>query len=199
MTRRNSVWPAAILGLAMAMGALAHEDHANHAKSAATYTRSVQQYAVPDLALTSIEGKAVGLSALLETDKPVLVNFVFTSCSAICPVMSATFAQVQQRLGERRDDVRLVSISIDPEQDTPARLRDYAARFRTRGGEWVFLTGGRNAIRQVQDAFDVNRGNKTNHLPLTFLRANARSPWVRVEGLASADQLLHEVARARTL
>jgi protein SCO1/2 len=173
-------------------------DHRHHASAtAAAYTRSVQSYAVPELSLVGADGQPVALRALFDTDKPVLVNFVFTSCNAICPVMTATFAQLQERLGERRGQVRLVSVSIDPEQDTPARLREYAGRFHA-GADWHFLTGGRDDIIRVQTAFDAFRGNKTNHTPLTFLRTGARAPWVRFEGFASAEQLLQEVARAAT-
>lgn len=177
----------------------AHDEHAVHARtaSATTYTRSVQRYTVPALSLIDASGRPVALHELLDTDKPVLVNFVFTSCSAICPVMTAAFAKLQERLGPDRDRVRLVSVSIDPEHDTPARLREYARRFHA-GADWHFLTGTRDEIIGAQRAFDAFRGNKTNHTPLTFVRAGARAQWVRLEGLASAEQLLQEIARPGT-
>jgi len=175
------------------LSAGAHEDHAAHA--AVAYSRSVQQYSIPVLSLTDSDGRAVALRELLKTDKSVMVNFIFTSCSAICPVMAATFAQVQARLGTRRDRVRMISVTIDPNYDTPERLRDYARRFDARP-DWHFLTGGQDAIRRVQEAFDAYRGNKENHVPLTILRTGAGAPWIRVEGLASPDQLLRELDRA---
>lgn len=174
----------------------ANDPHAGHAAHAAVaYSRSVQRYQVPALSLVDANGKSVRLGELLAADKPLMINFIFTSCSAICPVMAATFAQVQQRLGPRRDGVRMVSVTIDPGYDTPERLRDYARRFEARP-DWHFLTGGADAIRRVQDAFDAYRGNKGNHLPLTILRAAPGATWIRVEGLASPDQLLRELERA---
>lgn len=171
----------------------AGDPHAGHAM--VTYSRSVQKYVVPELSLLNVNGQRVALRELLDTDKPVLVNFIYTSCSAICPVMAATFAQVQQRLGSRRETVRMVSVTIDPAFDTPERLKDYARRFDARP-DWHFLTGGQDAIRRVQDAFDAFRGNKSNHLPLTILRTGPHASWIRVEGLPSPDQLLRELDRA---
>jgi protein SCO1/2 len=192
-----SVLAALQLGVSSAVSA--PDEHAAHARQAAAtvYARSVQRYAVPALSLIDANGQSVALRSLLDTDKPVLVNFVFTSCTAICPVMTATFAQLQERLGPERDRVRMVSVSIDPEHDTPARLREYAQRFHA-GADWHFLTGSRDEIIGAQRAFNAFRGNKTNHTPLTFVRAGARLQWIRIEGLASAEQLLQEIARSGT-
>jgi len=173
----------------------AQDPHAGHVMpTPAAYTRSTQHYAIPPLTLLDADGRAVALGELLGADKPVMINFIFTSCSAICPVMAATFARVQQQLGVRRDRVRLVSVTIDPAYDTPERLREYAMRFHARP-DWHFLTGEQDAIRRVQEAFDAYRGNKSNHVPLTILRAGRGESWVRVEGLASPDQLLRELER----
>ena len=179
-------------GSANAPDAHAHDAHAHHA--AVAYSRSEHLYKIPPLALVDIAGQPVDLSTLLATDKPVLLNFIFTSCSAICPVMAATFTQVQQRLGPDHDRVRLISVSIDPQYDTPQRLKAYAKRFNAQP-DWHFLTGDPTAIRRVQDAFDAYRGGKSNHLPLTMLRTAPGSSWIRIEGLASPDQLLHELER----
>jgi protein SCO1/2 len=85
----------------------------------------------------------------------------------------------------------MVSISIDPEYDTPARLQNYAKRYKA-GPEWQFLTGDLDTIMAVQQAFDAYRGDKMSHEPLTFLRASPRGPWVRIEGFASASELVRE-------
>jgi protein SCO1/2 len=128
---------------------------------------------------------------LLSTDRPILANFIFTSCTAICPAMSATFAQVQQGLAQDSDKVLMVSFSIDPEQDTPAALAAYAKRFDA-GPQWVFLTGTLEDSIAVQKAFDAYRGDKMNHAPLTLLRATPDSRWVRYDGFASAADLVKE-------
>lgn len=86
----------------------------------------------------------------------------------------------------------MLSISIDPEFDTPARLRDYAARFGA-GPEWQHYTGTLVASQKSQRAFDVYRGNKMEHVAVTLLRSKPGMPWVRIDGFATADQLLAEL------
>ena len=157
----------------------------------ATYRRSVEEVTVPELTLVRMDGRKVTLRDELAPDLPVMMNFIFTTCTTICPVMSATFSQVQEGLGEGRERVRMVSISIDPEQDTPLRLRDYARRHEA-GPQWHFLTGGAEQIEAVQRAFAAYRGSKFYHAALTFLRAPGDSHWVRIEGLVQAEAILTE-------
>jgi len=157
----------------------------------ASYGRSVEEVTIPDLTLVRMDGRKVALRDELAPDIPVMMNFIFTTCTTICPVMSATFSQVQEGLGEGRERVRMVSISIDPEQDTPSRLRDYARRHEA-GPQWHFLTGGAEQIEAVQRAFAAYRGSKFNHAALTFLRAPGDSHWVRIEGLVQAEAILTE-------
>lgn len=194
---------ALTLGLApLSMSALAedHSHHHHHAVSAepAGYVRTQAAYTVPDVKLVNADGARVLLrSELAEQDKPVVLNFIFTTCGAICPVMSATFSRVQAALGPERDAVRMLSISIDPEEDTPAALKAYAGKYGA-GPQWQMLTGSLDDSIAVQRAFDVYRGDKMNHQPATFLRAAPGQPWVRLDGFASADDILREVRQLRS-
>jgi len=122
---------------------------------------------------------------------PIMVNFIFTTCTTICPIMSATFSQLQSLLGEEADKVRLLSISIDPEQDTPEKLRAYARKFSA-GESWHFLTGQLDDILTALKALDAYKGNKMNHQPATLLRASSSGEWIRIEGMTSAKDLLNE-------
>lgn len=160
----------------------------------ARFTRAERRYTVPDVTLVDQEERPVRLRELLSGDEPVMLNFIFTTCQAICPVMSRIFAGVGRELGVEDAEVRLVSISIDPEQDTPGRLRDYAARFRA-GPGWRFLTGRVQDVEAVERAFDAFRGDKMNHEPLTLLRRSPGGPWVRFDGFASAADLAREYRR----
>jgi protein SCO1/2 len=85
----------------------------------------------------------------------------------------------------------MVSITIDPEHDTPERLRRYARRFGA-AEDWDFYTGDLQDIIRVQKAFDAFRGDKMSHIPLTFLRAAPDEPWIRMEGFANAGELIEE-------
>lgn len=162
-------------------------------------TRSLREYAVPPIPLVRDDGKQVSLPDELNDGRPVVLNFVFTTCTTICPLMSSTFAQFEQRLGPDAAKVHLVSISIDPEHDTPARLAEYARKFRA-GPEWRHYTGTLEASLAAQRAFDVYRGGKMSHPLVTLMRAAPGQPWLRIEGWATPDDLLHDyrelVARA---
>lgn len=144
---------------------------------------------IGDVTLVDSDGRPVALREVVTADVPVLVNFIFTSCTSICPVMAAGFAQLDRRLQSEHRDVRLVSISIDPEFDTPSRLREYAARVGA-GAQWRFLTGTQAAIEAAQRAFGTYRGNKDNHAPATFLRRMIGAPWERLDGLSSGETLM---------
>lgn len=174
--------------------ALAETEHHHHVMDSASdgYQRSVESYKLPEVKLVDMNGAEIFLRDGLNGNDPVMLNFIFTSCNAICPVMSATFRNVQEALGKERNQVRMVSISIDPENDTPARLKEYADKFNA-GPQWRMLTGSVENSIAVQRAFGVFRGDKMSHTPVTFLRARgANSRWVRLDGLASAPDIIRE-------
>ncbi|MGB5540461.1 MAG: SCO family protein [Gammaproteobacteria bacterium] len=166
-------------------------DHRHHHEVAPGYQRSLASYPVPAVTLVNQDGQQVDLPELLKADRPVMLNFIFTSCTAICPAMSAIFAQVQTELGRESARLRMVSVSIDPEYDTPEALNAYARRFGA-GPQWEFLTGSLDDSIAVQRAFDADRGDKMNHAPLTLFRAKPDAQWVRYEGFATAAQLVEE-------
>lgn len=173
-----------------------HDHHAHHGQGMdamrGVYTRSVASYKIPDLKLVDMNGAAVSLREGLGGNEPVMLNFIYTTCTAICPVMSATFHHVQDQLGPESSKVRMISISIDPENDTPAKLREYAGKYHA-GPQWKMLTGSAANSVAVQRAFDAFRGDKMNHAPATFIRAGgADQPWVRLDGFASAPDIIKE-------
>lgn len=163
----------------------------HHQKAQAAYHKKFEAYRIPTVQLKDQNGKDVFLTDLLDVDEPVFLNFVFTSCTTLCPVMTATFAKVQRLLSEQGQRVRFVSVSIDPEFDTPLRMRQYAEKYKARPG-WHFLTGRRDRIISVQRAFAAYRGNKMNHVALSYVRLSPDSPWLRIEGSSSASALIDE-------
>lgn len=180
---------------------IAHADHPQDPGHTASeeaskrYRRSLHRYPVPDVTLIDMNGDEVFLPAALKGDTPTLLNFIFTSCTTICPVQTMTFSMSQERLTSELDNMKMISISIDPEHDTPQRLREYAQRHRA-GAQWRFLTGKRDDIVAVQKAFNAYRGAKMSHQPFTLLRATVDAAWVRLDGFASAAELVAEYHRA---
>lgn len=153
--------------------------------------RTTVSYTIPPVTLMRSDNKTVELAQELDDGRPVVLNFIYTSCTEICPLTSETFSKFQAKLGKNRDKVHLVSISIDPEQDTTAVLRKYAQKYKA-GSQWNFYTGTVGASVAAQKAFDAYRGDKMNHVPLTYLRAAPGKPWLRIDGFASPDELLHD-------
>jgi protein SCO1/2 len=158
------------------------------------YQRSLVNYQLPQVTLQDAAGQELSLQDAIDRDKTVVLNFIFTSCPTICPVLSAVFAQSQSLFEKENAEVQLVSISIDPEHDTPARLRDYADKFNA-NNNWSFLTGQLQDIIKVQKAFNIYRGNKMNHIPATFILTPDADQWLRIDGFTNAKQLVQEYHR----
>jgi protein SCO1 len=166
--------------------------HHQHAQLAQESARSIAHYRIPDVELLRDDGAKVRLSTEMDDGRPVVLAFIYTSCTTVCPLISHTLSQLQGKLGAARARVHLMSISIDPEQDSLSRLREYARTFHA-GPEWQHYTGTLTASQTAQRAFDVYRGNKMDHAPATLIRAVPGGPWVRIDGFATADQLLAEL------
>jgi protein SCO1/2 len=154
--------------------------------------RSTVNYVMPDVTLVRADGAPVKIAQELDDGRPVLLDFIYTTCTTICPVMSQTFAEVQKRLGNDAAKVKMISISTDPEEDTPARLTEYSKRFHA-GAQWQFYTGTVEASISSQRAFDAYRGDKMSHTPVMFFRSAPGQPWVRLDGFATPDSLVSEL------
>ena len=100
---------------------------------------------ISDFTLTDQDGEDFHTRAL--HGKVWIADLIFTSCPSICPVMSSQMANLERRIDS--DDVRFVSISVDPDVDTPEVLRAYAERFGADTERWVFLTGERSDVSRV--------------------------------------------------
>lgn len=181
--------------LSIALPCLAEHEHHHHEIAKDTgYTVTNADYVLPEIELISAHRTTQKLAAVMG-DEPMMLNFIFTTCNAICPIMAATFMEVQTKAAKQGIKVKLVSVSIDPEQDTPSALADFARKYHA-GANWEFYTGDKNNIIDLQKAFQTYRGNKMNHIPITFIRSSAKAKWIRVEGFASATELLNEFKKA---
>jgi protein SCO1 len=108
----------------------------------------------PEFTLTSQDGTPVSLADL--RGKVVAVTFIYTLCTDTCPVLTPMMSFVQDRLGpDFGTKVAFVSITIDPERDTPAVLKEYARAFGADLGGWAFLTGAPETIRDVTRRYGV--------------------------------------------
>jgi protein SCO1/2 len=161
--------------------------HSHHHMTEQTKYQTVDSK-LPPIQLVRDDGTKVSLIEELNDGRPVIMNFIYTTCTTICPLASHTFAELQDMLGNDRYKVHMVSISIDPEQDTPAVLAKYAGKYGA-GKQWRFYTGTKDASIAAQVAFNVYRGDKTNSNPVTFIRAAPDKPWLRIDGFAKSEEL----------
>lgn len=159
------------------------------------YKRTSENYSLPDVVLVNQDGKKVRLKSLDASDKPVIVDFIFGTCTTICPILSVGYATLQQKLGVDSQNVHLVSISIDPENDTPKVMKEYLKRYRAKPG-WDFLTGSRTDIDKVMRAFNAYIPNKMSHYPLTLIKPPHEKSWTRIFGLLSSSEFMDETRKA---
>ncbi|MDZ4184640.1 MAG: SCO family protein [Desulfuromonadales bacterium] len=155
------------------------------------YKRSVEKYLIPDVTLVNQDGDKVRLKSLLEIDQPVVVNFIYGTCTTICPVLSAGYLNLQRKVTAGNGQVRLISITIDPENDTPLIMKEYLQRYRAQPG-WDFLTGSRADINTVMRAFDAYIPDKMSHYPINLIRSPKDGSWLRLFGIMSGKEFMEE-------
>ncbi|MFN3565482.1 MAG: SCO family protein [Burkholderiaceae bacterium] len=178
-----------LIAAAWAASARAH-DAANAQVATAGLSVSTQaRYTVPAARVVDTRGRSMRLPGPLDTDTPQIVNFIYTTCSTICSTQTATLAELQRLLAAHGERARFTSFTIDPDNDTPQRLAEFARRFDI-DRDWDFYSGDFDELLRVQQAFDVYRGSKASHPPVVLMRRSRAAPWVRVEGFATANELL---------
>lgn len=156
------------------------------------YKRTVEKYVIPEVTLVNQDGKKIRLPALIGDDQTVVIDFIYGTCTTICPVLSAGFVNLQNRLtSEGKAPPRLISITIDPENDSPAVMKEYLKRYRAKPG-WEFLTGTRSDIDRVMRAFNAYIPDKMSHYPLNLIYSPKEKSWIRLFGIMSSRELLDE-------
>jgi protein SCO1/2 len=159
---------AALLALAALLGAAACRE----AESPGAYPAVNPTDCLPDVRLVDQRGREISLSSL--KGKPVLIDFVYSSCGSTCPMQTAKMSEVARKLGpELGAKVNIVSLSLDPERDGVAELRGYADRFGAPADGWFFLTGNPASVDEVLSLFRLRRqrtpDGEVMHLPAAFL------------------------------
>lgn len=165
-----------------------HGHHAHHAPAVPAMPEAAIR--LSDTVLTDQDGRQLRLASDVVGDKVVIVNFVYTSCTAVCPVVSHLFSQVQEKLGGLLDErVRLVTVTVDPARDTPSRLKAYSAQHGAREG-WLWLTGSTANVTEALKGFGAYTASFENH-PQVILVGDARSgKWTRYYGFEHPERLI---------
>jgi protein SCO1/2 len=181
----------AVLLLAAGLEASAATSPANSAESAFAPE-------VPDVPVQTQDGQSVRFFSDLVRGRVVAINFIFTACTTICPPLGARFGKLQDLLGDRLGtDVHLISVSVDPGNDTPDRLKAWGAQFGARPG-WTLVTGRKPEIDRLLKAFNASSASPTGHTAMVLVGNQKTGSWTRAYGLAPANRLLDAIEAART-
>ncbi len=190
--------------LATVLGApvpvIAADDHSHHAHQqvqAAPARPSTVKVRYDDALLTDQAGRSLKLKTDVIGDHLVVLDFVYTTCTTVCPVLTALLASVQKELGTAAgQDLRLVSITVDPARDTPSRLKEYANKHGVQPG-WLWLTGPTGRVNEVLKGFGAYTPNFEDHPPLVLVGDARSGEWTRFYGFADPNALVAKVRELR--
>jgi cytochrome oxidase Cu insertion factor (SCO1/SenC/PrrC family) len=156
---------------------------------------SLSSSKIPDVTIFDQDGNRLKFYSDLIKGKTVAINFIFTTCTTICPPLTANFRRVQQDLAQVGHPVHLISVSVDPSTDTPERLREFAAKFKA-GPGWTFVTGDKADIDSILQEFGVAIANKNDHTPMILIGNDVKGYWTRTYGLSSPTTLTDLILEA---
>jgi protein SCO1/2 len=149
-----------------------------------------------DVRLVTQDGNSVRLYSDLLKDKVVVIHTFFGTCTGSCPRMSSTLSGLQERLGDRLGkDVYLLSFSVDPENDTPEKLKAYAAEFHARPG-WLFLTGSKENVQFALGKLGPQIARREDHSTLFMVGNNRTGLWKKVLAGNCASDCLTDIVNS---
>lgn len=195
--RRYAAIGIAWLALAASAAATADDDpHAHHRemmdKPPPTTGASVV-VTLFDVELVNQDDQAVMFVSDVIGDRIVVMDFIYTTCTTVCPVLTAVLVKLQEQLGERLgSEVNMVSVSVDPTTDTPARLRAFAAKHQVRPG-WTWLTGHKRAVEKVLTGLGAYTPDYTQHPAMVLVGDGRTGEWRRFYGFPNPDHVMREV------
>ena len=164
-----------------------------------TVTDSTSSLRIPNTTIYDQDGKRLNFYTDLVKGKTVAINFIFTTCTTICPPMTATFRKVQQELGDRVGrDIELISITVDPATDVPARMKDYTNKFNV-GPGWRFVTGSKLEINELLKALGGYTSDRNNHSPVILVGNERAGYWTRTYGLTKPSAIVSLINQAAAM
>jgi protein SCO1/2 len=168
-----------------------HAGHGAHADKAHTPTPAEKWFT--DVELVNQDGEKVRFYSDVLKGKTIVVNAFFTTCTSVCPPMNRSMEKIQEAFGDRvGKDVFLVSLTVDPATDTPARLKEYAAKFHA-GKGWTFLTGKKENLDWALYKLGQYVEDKDSHKTVIIVGNEATGLWKKALGMAKVEELIQIV------
>jgi protein SCO1/2 len=161
-------------------------------KKAKTAADAAANY-FPNTVLITQDNQPVRFFDDLLKGKTVVINFMFTTCTSVCPAMTANLAKVQSLLGDRvGKDVNMISLTVDAATDTPTVLKDYAARFNAKPG-WRFVTGKKTDMDSVLKKLGGYVEDKNQHTSVLIVGNVTTGEWLKVFAMAKPSEIAEAV------
>jgi len=167
-----------------------HDSHEHHKQQDANAEMSMANIDLPTgVSLHNQFGEQVDLSRDVIGDRVVVINFVYTNCTTVCPVTSSIFTLVQNNLdGQMEKHVALITITVDPAHDTPHRLLNYSKNFAA-GSAWSWLTGDKKNVDIVLKALGAYTPNFEDHPAMLLIGDERNSKWYRLYGFPAPEAI----------
>jgi protein SCO1 len=198
--RIESVVTATMLAGAALFGGIeapaAHDAH--HHAAAADANPKAARVTLHDIQLVDVDGQTIRFKSEVVGSRIVVVGFIYTSCTTICPVTSAVLADVQKRLIEKLGqrfghEVRLITLTVDPATDTSQRLKAYAANFASPAAGWLWLTGAKPQVDRVLTGLGAYAADFTRHSGAVLVGDARSGDWMRFYGIPNPSEIVDRV------
>jgi protein SCO1 len=148
---------------------------------------------VPNLPVQSQDGKTYAFYDDLFKDKIVVINFIFTGCSQLCPLTTARLAAVQEQLGDAVGrDIFFYSISLDPLNDTPTALKKFSDGFKV-GPGWLFLTGKPDDLKLIREKLGERNRDIGEHQAFVILANDKTGEWGKDSAMSETAHLVETI------
>lgn len=173
----------------------AQKPHKHEAHAAQPAVEAAAPPRIPDVDCVDQNGKKLRFHTDLVKGKVVVISFIYTKCTSVCPVIGEGVARLQTALGDRvGHDVHLISVSTDPVTDTPEKLKAWGARLKAKEG-WTMVTGEKVEMDRLLKVLTGGVSGNKMHEPLLLIGNESKNVWTENYAYESPAKLIQQIDR----